>query len=146
MSITTPQARALLRKHGLRVTAPRVAVLRLLAAAEEPLSHTEVVRRIGDADWDPATVYRNLVKLRDAGVAVVVTHAGGVDRYTLTGRGHDEHPHFLCRNCGRVVCLPPESIGSVEAEGAWSASLRDATIQLEGTCPACLVADQPGKR
>ena len=140
MSITNRQARTLLRDHGLRVTAPRVAVLRLLATAERPLSHTEVVRRMGDADWDPATVFRNLVKLREAGVAAVVTHAGGVDRYTLAGHGHDAHPHFLCRDCGRILCLPPEAIGAVTIEGPWSASLRAATVALEGTCPACLCA------
>ncbi len=138
MSISNRHARALLREHGLRVTAPRVAVLQLLAAAERPLSHTEVLRGLGDADWDPATVYRNLVKLREAGVAAIVTHAGGVDRYTLAGMGHDRHPHFLCRDCGRILCVPTGAVGAVAPGGVWSASLRAATVQLEGTCPACL--------
>ena len=57
-----------IRDLGLRVTAPRLAVLRVLAEAERPLSHSEVVLRLGDdAVWDRATVYRNLVALVGGG-------------------------------------------------------------------------------
>ena len=73
MRLTKDEIRELLRENGLRVTAPRVAVVGVLSEAEVPLSHTEVVQRLGDTDWDPATVYRNLVKLREAGIAPVAS-------------------------------------------------------------------------
>lgn len=139
MSLSDESARVLLREHRLRVTAPRLAVLRALASADAPLSHSDVVRRIGTQRWDPATVFRNLVRLREAGVAVRVSHAGGQDRYTVADGGHHEdHPHFLCSDCGRVVCLPAELMGSMAMKGPWARSLRSAEVQLEGTCPACL--------
>jgi len=140
MTLTEDQARTLLRDHALRVTAPRLAVLRALSSAHRPMSHTEVLGVLGATDWDPATVYRNLVKLRDAGVALVASRAEGIDRYALAGHDADEHrhPHFVCEACGRIACLPANVAATVTIEGEWAASVRSATIQLRGACPDCL--------
>lgn len=140
MSITKDEARKLLHESELRVTAPRLAVLRVLAEARNPLSHTEVLQRLGETDWDPATIYRNLVKLRDAGVAPVVSRADGIDRYALAqsqGDGH-RHPHFVCEDCGRIACLPAELTASMAMAGPWAASVQKAVVQLRGECPDCL--------
>ena len=140
MSINTYEARKLLHESTLRATAPRLAVLRVLAEACGPLSHTEVLDRLGETAWDPSTIYRNLVKLRDAGVAPVVSRAEGIDRYALArgqGDGH-RHPHFVCEDCGRVACLPAELIASMSMEGPWAASIQGAAVELRGECPDCL--------
>src|SRR5688572_26419508 len=66
-----------IRDLGLRVTAPRLAVLRIIAEAERPLSHSEVVTRLGDdAVWDRATVYRNLIALVGVRLLRISSHAG----------------------------------------------------------------------
>ncbi len=140
MSITKDEARKLLHDSALRVTSPRLAVLRVLAEAVNPLSHTEVLERLGETDWDPATIYRNLVKLRDAGVAPVVNRAGGIDRYALARAKDDghRHPHFVCEDCGQVACLPAELTASMSMDGPWAASIRKAVVQLRGACPDCV--------
>lgn len=140
MSITKDKARKLLHESGLRVTAPRLAVLRVLADSQSPLSHTEVLERLGRTDWDPATIYRNLVKLRDAGVAPVVTRAEGIDRYALAGEQDEchRHPHFVCDDCGRVACLPAQLTASMAIDGPWAPSIQKAMVQLSGECPECL--------
>ncbi|MEM8960232.1 MAG: Fur family transcriptional regulator [Acidobacteriota bacterium] len=144
MKITKDEARQRLQESGLRVTAPRMAVLCVLAEAENPLSHTEVLERLGDADWDPATIYRNLVKLRDAGIAPVVCRVEGISRYALAQEGDDghRHAHFHCDDCGRVERLPPDFTASMSIDGPWAESVRNATVQLFGECPECRV--QPG--
>jgi hypothetical protein len=81
MSITKEEARKLLQARSLRVTAPRLSVLCVLSEADNPLSYTEVLARLGERDWCSTTIYRNLVKLREAGVAKVVSRAEGIDRY-----------------------------------------------------------------
>ncbi len=139
MSISKNDARKLLRKHSLRVTAPRLAVLGVLAGAQVPLSHTEVLERLGETDWDPTTVYRNLVKLREAGVASVVNRAEGLDRYALAesrADGH-RHPHFFCEVCGLVACLPTLLTKSMSMDGPWATSIQNAMVQLSGQCPEC---------
>jgi hypothetical protein len=74
-SLSGGEARSLLRRLGLRATRARVAVMRVLAGAQTPLSYSEVLARLGEPDWDPATTYRNLVRLREAGLALVVSRA-----------------------------------------------------------------------
>ncbi|MEO1232700.1 MAG: Fur family transcriptional regulator [Myxococcota bacterium] len=139
MSISKDEARRLLRESGLRATGPRLGVLRVLSRSQHPVSHSDVLERLGETDWDPATIYRNLVKLRDAGLASVVSRAGGIARYVLAGAKGDshDHPHFYCNACGRVACLPAELTASISMEGRWAASIQTATVQLRGACPDC---------
>lgn len=140
--MTKDEARAMLRDYGLRTTAPRVAVLRLLAQEHRPLSYSEVLEKLGDTDWDPATIYRNLVKLRDAGVAPVVNRAEGLDRYALIGTDRDDHshPHFVCDDCGVIACLPADLAVSVahSVDSPWVSSIQRAMVNLRGECPDCL--------
>ena len=51
MSITKDETRKVLQESGLRATAPRLAVLCLLCASETPLSHSEVLERLGETDF-----------------------------------------------------------------------------------------------
>ncbi len=141
MQITKDEACRRLREIGLRVTAPRVAVLGILAEAEGPLSFTQVCDRLGDADVDQATIYRNLIKLREAGLTLLVSRIDGIDRYALAGNQDDDHrhPHFLCRDCGRVACLEEEVRLALPVKGPWAESIRGAMMQLLGLCPDCLV-------
>ena len=144
--MTKEEARKLLQENGLRTTGPRLAVLALLAEADSPLSHSEVLERLGETDWDQATIYRNLVKLRDAGIAPVVSRVDGIDRYAMaraSGTGH-LHPHFVCEDCGRIACLPAEVAESMSMAmpGPWGASIEKAMVQLRGECPDCLVQEE----
>lgn len=127
-----------IRELGLRVTAPRLAVLRALAEAERPLSHAEVVARLGaEAGCDRATVYRNLVALVGVKLARVASHAGGICRYEIVKEeAHGHHPHFLCDDCGVVSCLPETEV-VVPKKANWSKSLKAAEVQFVGRCPAC---------
>ncbi len=139
--ISKDKARRLLREHGLRATSPRLAVLMLLSQAKTPLSHSQVVERLGETDWDPATIFRNLIKLRDVGIAPVVTRVGGVDRYALSGQddvtNDHQHPHFVCDDCGQVACLPAQLTVSMADDGPWAESVAQAMVQLRGACPDC---------
>lgn len=138
--MTKEQARQLLKENNLRVTAPRVAVLCVFETAEKPLSHTEVLECLGESDWDQATVYRNLIKLRDEGLLSVVSQANGIDRYarSLSNGGSHQHPHFYCNDCGEVSCLPIELVSSTSDQSRWSTSVKAASIQLRGECPDCI--------
>jgi Fur family ferric uptake transcriptional regulator len=133
------EAKRCLRDLGLRVTAPRMGVVGVLESAERPLSHAEVVSRLGgDASlWDRATIYRNLVALVRAGLLRIASHAGGVCRYELARvRKNCSHPHFVCDDCGEVSCLPEAEVVT-RKKTKWAKSLRAAEVQFVGRCPAC---------
>lgn len=137
--------RALIKESGLRATAPRVAVLLALEEAATPLSHSEMLVAMGETDFDPATIYRNLIKLTEAGLARVVSRAEGMSRYVLAHdereHEHEEHPHFVCDDCGHVLCVPVDvKMIQGAANARWAASLEGATVQLHGACPDCIDA------
>lgn len=139
MSLSKQQARALLRGHGLRATVPRLRVVSLLSETQAPLSFTQVVEKLGDTDWDPATTFRNLVRLTEAGVATIVSRAEGMARYALVaqeGQERHEHPHFVCTKCGDVSCLPVHVVAHGEP-GPWSRAMSRASVQFKGVCPRC---------
>ena len=138
------EAKQRLRSLGLKVTAPRLAVLRALERAERPLSHAEVVARVGerllapDAGWDRATVYRNLVALVGVGLVRISSHAGGICRYEIARETKDcSHPHFVCDDCGIVSCLPEAEVVTKKKNARWTKSLRSAEVQFVGRCPSC---------
>jgi len=136
--LSREEARRTLHDAGLRATAPRVAVFRLLRDASRPLSHAEVVERIGTDDWDAATLYRNLIKLDESGLARVASRVGGVTRFEAQGENAPAHvhPHFACRDCGNVTCLHDATL-SIPKDEAWREALLDADLQVVGQCPTC---------
>lgn len=137
MSLSKDDARARIRAAGLRTTSPRIAVVQLLADAARPLTHTEVVERLGDDDWDQATLYRNLVKLTEAGVARVGSQAAGQRRYELVGNAPRHlHPHFVCNDCGAVACLPEVTV-TQPTDLRWQSALEAAELHFVGRCPPC---------
>ena len=146
MSKQTPSDTALreqLRAAGLRVTGPRIAVLRQLTQARTPLSHAEVCERVTLAGMDRATVYRNLMDLADAGL-LRRTDIDHVWRFEWVAREQPPHtggahPHFVCSDCGTVACLPASAV-SLRAVRGTPRALRyhSVEVRLRGLCDACV--------
>lgn len=135
-----------LRRSGLRATAPRISVLRLLLSADRPLSHSEVVERLGPGGHDAATVYRNLNDLAEAGLAARMDLGDHVWRYEARGRSRREgHAHALCTSCGAIRCLPPDRLPVVRRAlpSDWVAA---STAVLHGVCGRCVRDGRPRPR
>jgi Fur family ferric uptake transcriptional regulator len=102
------RGRSALRAAGLKCTEQRLAVLRELERASAPLSHREMLARLSRFRWDPATTFRNLNDLCEAGLVARIDVGDHVWRFELqerTARRNSGHPHFLCLACGTVTCL-----------------------------------------
>lgn len=134
-----------LRTAGLRVTAPRVAVLDWLV--EHP--HT-TAEQIGGAVRDSLgsvstqAVYDVLNAFADAGLVRRIEPAGHPARYeTRTG---DNHHHLVCRRCGRTEdvdcavgarpCLTPHDEAGYAVD--------EAEVVFWGLCPECITTAQRG--
>ena len=140
--ITAEALRDRLRQLGLRATAARVEVYRVLLEAKMPLSHAEVCARVGDAGFDRATIYRNLVDLGEAGAVKRTDIGDHVWRFELTeGDGEhstEVHPHFVCTDCGGVACLPEGSIVVRAMRGApRSLGAASVEVHVRGICDHC---------
>jgi len=130
----------MLRGAGLKRTASRVAVARVVVKAGRPMSHPEVVKALAGRGFDRATLYRNLVDLADAGLLRRSDHGDHVWRFEMVSRTKHvgQHPHFVCTDCGRVACLTDVAIEIIAGGGAPRAvRSRNVAVQLSGRCNAC---------
>ena len=132
---------ALLRRHGLHVTAQRLAVLR--AVSDRPHStaddiHTVVRAEIGAISRQ--AVYDALAVLGDKGLLRRIQPAGSPARYE--NRVGDNHHHLICRNCSRMVdvdCAVGDTPCLVAADDA-GYEIDEAEVVYWGRCPECLAA------
>jgi len=105
------EALAALRGMGERVTAPRAAVIEVLAGTVEHLSAEEVAEsaRGRGHDLHLATAYRALKTLSGLGLVRHTHLPGGSTTYHLaTSGGPRAHAHAACTSCGKVVDVPEE--------------------------------------
>lgn len=129
---------AQLRSAGLRVTAPRLAVLECLG--EHPHADADTVlsrvrERLGTVSVQ--AVYDVLHALTERGIVQRIEPAGHPARYEL--RVGDNHHHVVCRSCGAVgdvdcatghaPCLIPSSTHGF--------TIDTAEVIYWGTCPSC---------
>jgi Fur family transcriptional regulator, stress-responsive regulator len=136
---------AILRQHGLQVTAQRLAVLR--AVSGESHITADRVAEVATADIGAISrqaVYDALGVLVDKGLIRRIQPMGSPARYEA--RVGDNHHHLICRVCGRVVdmscavgsapCLTPAEAMDYEID--------EAEIIYWGRCPECRGSAAPG--
>lgn len=132
-----------IRGAGLRATASRVAVLRVLHEQHRPMSHSEVVGELSQHTWDPSTLYRNLCDLADAGLVRRSELGDRTWRFEVScDHGHADHTaHFLCRDCGVIACLPELSVVPKGGQPL-PIALTQGTIEVQilGQCDTCFAA------
>jgi len=125
-----------------RLTANRTVLVEVLAAADRPLTISEILgKRIGLAQ---SSAYRNLVVLEGAGVVRrIVTHDDHT-RYELTEELTGHHHHLVCSSCGLIEDVPASealerSVAMAAARTARSTGFRidHHRLDLVGVCERC---------
>jgi len=129
----------LLRRHGVQVTAQRLAVL--AAVAGRPHATADDVAKAVRAEIGVISrqaVYDALSILADKGLIRRIQPPGSPARFE--GRTGDNHHHLICRSCGRMVdvdcavgaapCLTPADDSGYEID--------EAEVIYWGRCPECL--------
>ena len=100
-----------LKEAGLKVTSPRLKILRLLQLPEnQHLSAEDLYKKLleqGD-EVGVATVYRVLNQFDDAGIVTRHHFEGGKSVFELTHQEH--HDHLVCLKCGEVIEFNDELI------------------------------------
>jgi Fur family transcriptional regulator, stress-responsive regulator len=134
---------SLLRKHGIQITAQRLAVLRVVSkyphsTADEVAERVRAV--IGTISRQ--AVYDAVGVLADNGLIRRIQPAGSPALYE--DRVGDNHHHLICRTCkktadvdcavGQAPCLTPASNAGYQID--------EAEVIFWGTCPKCLAASR----
>ena len=143
-SLPTPEER--LRAAGQRVTAQRVLLIRLLDEANEHLDAEELYRRARREmpNINLSTVYRNLTALKEAGLVEQRYFARDHSREYFESAVQDEHYHFTCLSCGKVVEFETPLIAKVrhDLQAQLGVDIRHACICFEGLCAECAAAEK----
>ncbi len=138
---------ALLRRHGLQVTAQRLAVLR--AVSERPHSTADDTYNVVTAEIGAISrqaVYDVLAALTDKGLLRRIEPAGSPTRYE--GRVGDNHHHLICRKCRRMVDVDC-AVGHTPCLTAADDSgyeIDEAEVVYWGRCPECAAATSSNQR
>jgi Fe2+ or Zn2+ uptake regulation protein len=132
---------ALLRQHGLHVTAQRLAVLQAVAGG--PHRTADDIDRVVRSEIGAISrqaVYDALGVLTDKGVLRRIQPAGSPARYE--DRVGDNHHHLICRTCGRMVdvdCAVGFTPCLTAADDA-GYEIDEAEVIYWGRCPECVGA------
>jgi Fur family ferric uptake transcriptional regulator len=136
-----------LRRHGLQVTAQRLAVMR--AVTRRPHATADA---LADAARDDIgtislqSVYDALAVLVTEGLIRRIQPAGSPARFE--DRVGDNHHHLICRLCGRVVDVDC-AVGAapcLTAADNKGYEIDEAEIAYWGRCPECLAKVRPRSR
>ncbi|HWE32114.1 MAG TPA: Fur family transcriptional regulator [Solirubrobacteraceae bacterium] len=135
------------RVAGLRVTAPRVAVLGEVSEHKH-VTADQVAQAVRDqlGTISIQAVYDVLGALTRAGLVRRIEPAGSAARYET--RVGDNHHHVVCRSCGAITdldcavgaapCLSPADAGGFVID--------EAEVTFWGLCPACQTTSKPTEK
>ena len=127
-----------LRQHGFKVTAQRLAVLR--AVSSTPHLTADDVYETVSADIGTISqraVYDAVGLLVDIGLLRRIQPAGSPARYEA--RVGDNHHHLICRTCGHTVDVDC-AVGAVPCLTAADDAgyvIDEAEVIYWGRCPGC---------
>jgi Fur family ferric uptake transcriptional regulator len=134
---------ALLRRHGLQVTAQRMAILR--AVSDRPHSTADDICALAEAELGAISrqaVYDALGALSDKGLVRRIQPARSSARYE--SRVGDNHHHVICRACGRVVdvdCAVGDTPCLTAADDS-GFEIDEAEVIYWGRCPECIATSE----
>ena len=126
-----------LRRAGLKITAPRLKILEILASASvRHMSAEDVYRRLLELNEDIglATVYRVLTQFESAGLVTRHHFEGGTAVFELNEGTH--HDHIVCVDCGHVEEFADDDIEERQRAVAkrLGFEITDHSLTLHGHC------------
>jgi Fur family peroxide stress response transcriptional regulator len=127
----------LCRKAGLKMTPQRLAVYKALIRTDiHPTTeeiYQEVRKEMPNVSLD--TVNRTLLTLAEIGAAFIVEGTGQARRFD---GGMEDHQHFRCIKCGRIIDFHYEPYDNIETPSSIGrCRVLRKTVYFEGYCEAC---------
>ena len=126
---------------GLRVTPQRTAIYKALVETDEHPSAEMVFRQVRQVfpciSLD--TVNRTLLTLSQIGTAFIVEGSGDAKRFDAN---LDDHQHFKCVKCKRIVDFQHEPFDHIPAPENLPGKFKvlRTTVYIEGVCDLCLAS------
>lgn len=91
----------ILNARSQRITVPRIEILKILKSNQNPLTMSEIHKKIRNKKIDLATVYRTINLFKELGIVNEIDFKDEFKRYELIYDRHHHH-HIVCKKCKRV--------------------------------------------
>lgn len=133
-------AYALLRQSGHRATEGRARILEVLVKEQRPMTVLEIIKKLGHAGLNEATLYRALEALASSLVIRRVDLQKGNARHYEFVLKH--HHHVVCLKCGVIEPFSNELCGRIAERAIKKSKLfkkaSDHSLEVFGVCVRCL--------
>lgn len=130
---------AVLREHGAKITAQRIAILKSLEGRNDHPSADMIYKGLAQdyPTMSVATVYSTAQLLADAGLIKVITID---DKRVYFDPRTNTHGHFQCKKCGAVSDFDIDEKGLLKAavESNYIAQVENAELFFYGVCLNCI--------
>jgi Fe2+ or Zn2+ uptake regulation protein len=128
-----------LQESGYRLTAPRRAIVTIIANSSRALDAIEIfdLGRGKHPRLGLVTVYRTLEKLEQLGLVQRVHQPDGCNMYLRAPKGH-EHL-LLCKSCGQIEYFSGDDLSKLIEETSQKSGyqIQEHWLQLFGLCTTC---------
>lgn len=127
-----------LEERKIKPTANRLLVLGALTAAKAPVSLADIEDCLDTVD--KTSIFRVLELFSDKNMVHVIDDGSRSLKYELChsapGHSHDDqHVHFVCDRCHRVLCLDDIAVPAVALPAGFEP--HSVNYVIKGICPDC---------
>ena len=127
------------REKGLKLTPQRMVIFHILSEDDRHMTADEIYQK-ARAEYpmlSPATVYRNMEQLVEAGLLTHLDLGGLSTRYDTN---LDDHHHFVCGKCGKVMDVYLKDIRyelDPDKSNLSDVRIDSPQLYLHGVCGEC---------
>lgn len=130
----------ILKKAALKVTPHRERVLTFLQKQKLPLSHKDILAKMGDTDFDTVTLYRILESFVSAGFVRKIILDSDTTLFEYSAPG-DDHHHLVCTGCRTIVDVDGCGVGALIKkaleQNTQFKTVTHHSFELFGLCNPC---------
>ena len=130
--------KALLNRKGIRATAQRLEIIKILDNSKKPLTALEIHELLVENNINIrlSTVYRNLKFFMENNIFRQLNFYGDEKRYELKSEKH--HQHLICMKCGEIIAIDcPLGEYEKELEEQTNYKIKKHDMEMYGVCPKC---------
>ena len=131
---------------GIKVTKQRIAIIKILENAKEPITAEEIYDQLESKELlNYSTVYRTLNTLSDKGAIIKTGEPGGKMYFQLKGHHHAHELECLACHKHIVIDACPVEAFSRAVSKETGFVVKEHSLQIKGLCAECAEHDhQPG--
>ncbi len=132
------QIEGLLEQHGIKLTANRILIAKIMSTLDYPISMKELETML--LTMDKSSIFRTLSLFKSHHLVHQMEDGNDIVRYELCHSHSEEedediHVHFYCEHCHRTFCLNEISVPQVNLPIGYRQTA--VNYMIKGICPDC---------